>query len=296
MPTMTDTADQRPRSETTAAHEVSGETDGRDLLKLAARAGYASRGVVYIVVGALALTAAFSARTRPEGAEGAIETLFSHPAGSVLVYVLIAGLLCYSGWRFWQSIRDTDHHGRGAKALLIRGGLLASGVTYVFLALFAWRLATGEGEDGSQGSQSFLPGWLTLEPWMLWVAALVPAGVGVAHVWKAIKAKFEKHFLCDESQMRWLRPLSRTGLIARGIVFFLIAFLLAWGGRSYTPEDPPTTRDALSYVEGLEVGGATVGPWLLALLGLGLIAFALYSLAQALYRRVRLHGPGEAPA
>ncbi len=279
------------RSETTAAHEISGETDGRDLLKLAARTGYASRGLVYLVVGALALTTVFSAQARPEGAKGAIEALFGHSIGFVLVYVLIAGLVCYAGWRFWQSLRDTDNHGTGAKGLVIRGGLLASGVTYLLLALFAWRLVRGEGEDGSRGSQSLVPDWLTIEPWMLWVAAIVPAGVGAAHVWKAIKAKFERHFLCDEATMHWLRPLSRVGLIARGVVFFLIAFLLVEGGRNYTPDEPPRTEDALGYVQGIEMGGVTVGPWLLALLGLGLIAFALYSVAQAFYRRVRLNVP-----
>ena len=274
-------------SETTAVHEVTGETDGRDALKLAARSGYASRGLVYLVVGGLAIFAAASA-ARPEGAEGAIEALFEHRIAFVLVYALIAGLVCYAGWRFWQSIMDTDRHGTDMKALVIRAGLLASGATYILLALFTFRLVTGEGERGTTGGQSLLPDWLSIEPWMFWVAAILPVGIGAAHVWKAVKAKFERHFLCDERTMRWLRPLSRAGLIARGIVFFLIAILLVQTGRDYSPEDPPTTEDALVYVEGLEIGGLTVGPWLLGALGIGLVAFSLYSLSEAVYRRVRL--------
>lgn len=283
---MTPTADRN----TTAAHEVSGDTDGRDLLKLAARSGYASRGLVYLVIGGLALAAAFSA-TRPAGAEDSIAALFGHSVGFVLVYVLVAGLFCYACWRFWQSLVDTDRHGSDAKGLVIRAGLLASGVTYVLLALFALRLVLGSGgnDGGSGGGQSFLPDWLAVQPWMFWVAALIPFGVGAAHVWKAVKAKFTRHFLCDARTMRWLRPLARAGLIARGIVFFLIALLLVRGGQDYSPESPPSTEDALRYAEDLTLGGVTVGPWILGLLGVGLLAFAIYSFAAAAYRRVRLN-------
>lgn len=271
----------------TAEHEARHSDKGENRLKLAARLGYASRGLIYLVIGGLALAAAFTA-TDVEGARGAIETLFEHPVGWVLVYVLIAGLACYSGWRFWQALRDTDRHGTSLKGLGIRFGLFCSGALHVTLAFFAARLAFFSGGTGERGGSGFLPDWFVIEPWMLWVAALVPIVVGAAHIWKAITAKFEKHFLCEESVMRWVRPVSRTGLIARGLVFFLIAFLLGWSRRDYSPDDPPTTEDALSYLGGLEVGGVLVGPYALGTIGAGLLAFALYSFAQALYRRVHL--------
>ena len=81
--------------------------------------------------------------------------------------------------------------------------------------------------------------------------------------------------------MRWLRPLSRFGLIARGIVFLIIAALLAFGGQQYDAANRPGLDEALRAVQAYPLG------WLLLLvIALGLIAFGLYSLAEARYRSI----------
>jgi hypothetical protein len=84
--------------------------------------------------------------------------------------------------------------------------------------------------------------------------------------------------------MRWLRPLSRFGLVARGVVFLILAALIVSGGLAYNAENRPGLADALKAVQGYAFG------WLILLLiGLGLVAFGLYGLAQARYRKVSAH-------
>jgi Domain of Unknown Function (DUF1206) len=85
--------------------------------------------------------------------------------------------------------------------------------------------------------------------------------------------------------MRWLRPLSRFGLIARGVTFILIGILVLRGGLRYGSggegSGRPGLQDALQAVQGYPAG------WLILLvIAVGLAAFGVYSLAEAAYRRV----------
>lgn len=259
-------------------------------LRSFARLGYAARGTVYLIIAAFALLAAYGG-SETRDSQGAISALLDRSFGEILVGIVILGLLGYAVWRFLQSLLDADSHGLGLKALVVRGGLLASGLIYVSLALFAAALlfgfdslvSTGEGanrEEGVAGALQavFGAGYGRI---LTWGMAVVFAGVAVAHFVKGWRAGFEKWFDAPEDHMRWVRPISRVGLIARGIVFLIIAGLLVYGGTVYTVEKAPGTADALSAVQGWPFGTA-----LLTALAIGLTAFAAYSFAESAYRRV----------
>lgn len=83
--------------------------------------------------------------------------------------------------------------------------------------------------------------------------------------------------------MRLVRPVSRIGLAARGGSFLIIAGLLFMGGSRYEPTDPPGLKEALEALQGMPAGGA-----LLLAIGVGLLAFAVYSFAEARWRRIDL--------
>jgi hypothetical protein len=113
--------------------------------------------------------------------------------------------------------------------------------------------------------------------------------VGIAHIIKGWKASFEKYFEADEDVMRYVRPVSRFGLIARGVVFLEIAVLLAISGSTYQAMDPPGMKEALDALQNLPAG------WLiLMVMALGLIAFSAYSFSEACWRKINMDVPGVA--
>jgi hypothetical protein len=131
----------------------------RSWIKAAARAGYAARGVVYVVVGLFAMLAAFG-RSEAKGTKGALEALLTHPLGTVLVALLALGLAAIASWRAIQAIRDTDDHGSDAKGLAVRVGLFAAGLSYAALGALAAGLLIGSRVGTGSGDPS--GGWLSL--------------------------------------------------------------------------------------------------------------------------------------
>ena len=177
-------------------------------------------------------------------------------------------------------------------SLVIRAGLLAGGVVNSALAFFALGLLIS-GIKSSSNSAGQTKDWLAhLLSWeysnvLVYLIALVPLGVGIAHLIKGWKASFEKYFEADEDVMRYVRPVSRFGLIARGVVFIEIALLLALSGSAYQAMDPPGMKEALDALQNLPAG------WLiLMVMALGLIAFSVYSFSEAFWRKINMDVPG----
>ena len=258
-----------------------------------ARAGYATRGIVYLIIGGFAVFAAFGP-SRAEGTEGAFATILSQPFGQILLWLVVVGLIGFAIWRFVQAWLDTDGHGSGAKGMAIRTGKVGSGLVHVGLALLAAGMMLGwnSGSGGGGGGGSDPSGrWIAAAyeagfgQFLTWTVAAVVAIVGLAQLWKGYKAGFEDEFRpCPPDVMGWVRPLGRAGFMARGVTFLIIASLIFYGGLRYGGSEggsTPGLADALAAVEGYSFG------WLILLaIALGLIAFGLYSLAAARYRRI----------
>ena len=250
-----------------------------------ARAGYAARGLIYLVIGFFAALAAIGAG-RPMGSREALSTLLGTGFGGFLAYLLFAGLVFYALWRAIQSGFDTDSHGTDPKGLAIRAGLAASALTYLALALYVFSRIRGAGEGGGGGGAADALAGFVGASWAATILAVVLAGVAVAHFVKAYRAGYERHIRADEAKMRFIHPVARFGLVSRGLVFLILAFLLIRQGLSDSGGEAGS-RQALEYIQSLPMG------WLLlALMGIGLLAFALYSFIEAFYRRINVEDAG----
>ncbi|HET9962191.1 MAG TPA: DUF1206 domain-containing protein [Nitrospiraceae bacterium] len=254
----------------------------REWFRTLARAGYAARGLIYSVIGFFAALAAIGSG-EAMGSRDALMLLLSSGAGRVLAYALIAGFVFYALWRLVQAGFDTDRHGTDAKGLAIRGGLLVSGLIYAGLASYTWSLALGASRQGGGNSGEWaqmLAGFVGGR-WIAAGLALALAGVGTAHIVKAVRERYAKYLDADDRAMKAIHPIAKTGLIARGAVFLVTAFLFAT--RSFRGGEEASLKTALEFVQGLPLG------WLLlSLAGIGLIAFAIYSFAEAIYRRINV--------
>ena len=256
---------------------------------LAARTGYAARGVIYLIVGCLAVLAALGRGGNTTGSKGALTEVLYAPFGTVLLVAIAIGLLCYAAWRAIQAFLDADHHGTDAKAIVIRSGLAVSAITHTGLAFFALSLVFGLGSGQSGGQQSGSgnqewTAWLLSQPFGQWLVGLVGAaiiGAGIAHFVKAWRAEFEKYFEMSEQERRLITPLSRFGLFARGVAFLLIGGFFIVAAWQHDPDEARGLGGALAALQQQPYGWALLG-----LVALGLLAFGLYSVIESVYRRV----------
>lgn len=247
-------------------------------IRSAARLGYAARGLIYLVIGAFAAAAAYGAG-RTMGSREAVSMLGQTPLGALLVWILVAGLVCYAGWRFVQAAFDPDGHGLGPQGLVIRIALAAGGLTYLALALFAASAWSGGGGGG--GLAERLSGFVGTR-WAATIICIVLLGAAAAHIFKAVRERYARYFEADDRTMRIIHPIAKIGLLARGLIFALAAFMLAlsaWRGEGR--DDPPGSKEVLDFIQSMPGGG-----WLLAATGFGLVLFAAYSFAEARYRKI----------
>ena len=251
----------------------------KENFKWFAKTGYAARGVIYLIVGGLAVLAAFGQGGETTDSKGAFMTVMNQPFGNVLVFILVVGLLGYSSWRFVQAIKDTDNHGTGAKGIAVRGGLFVSSVTHLFLAGWGINLLMGDSGGSSQGAGGFLSS--ELGQWTLAIAGVAVIGAGVAHLYKGWTAHFEPYMNIPSDKDYLARPICRFGLIARGVVWCIVGGLFINAALVARDGDVKGISDALHYIQ-----NSAYGPWLLAVVAAGLFAFGVYSVLESAYRKI----------
>ena len=250
-----------------------------------AKAGYAARGVIYLIIGALALMQAFDYGGGTTGSRGALETILGWPGGTLILWFMVLGLLGYATWRFVQSILDADNHGTDGKGLVIRAGLIVSGVSHTLLAIYAASVAvSAAGSDGGGGGKEGLVAQILGWPGGKWIAVFVGLciiGAGVAQFVKGYKMKFKEHFVIEPDKMQKISPICRFGLIARGVVFVIVGSMFAYAAFTQDPSDAGGLQEVLDMASQQWYGWV-----LLAVIALGLIAFGLYSIFEAIYRKI----------
>lgn len=259
-----------------------------EALKWTMRAGYAARGVIYVLVGGLAFWAAFSP-SQPEGTKDALTQLRAAPLGIAMLWCIAIGLLAYMIWRIVAGVVDVEEHGRGAKGVCARLGQIITGGIHGGIGLSIMALAIGSAGGGENSQIALTQAVLDLPGGRGIVAtgALVLAGAGLYYVKKGALSEYQDH-LASAPLLSRIDPLLKYGLIIYGGLLVLVAVsfgFAAWHGEA---SQSGGLGQALQSLRDL-----AFGRMLLGFAGLGLIAFALYNLAEAIWRIVpAIDGPG----
>jgi hypothetical protein len=153
-----------------------------------ARVGFLVKGVLYMVIGALALQVAAKAGGRITGARGALTTVLGQPFGRTLLLAAAIGLLGYAAWRVLQGLFDPDRLGHDWRGLAIRATFVVRGVVHAVLGWQAFRLYRGlSGSSGTSerevATEAFQ--W-PLGDWLVVLAGLSVVGFAVQQVYAAI--------------------------------------------------------------------------------------------------------------
>lgn len=250
------------------------------------RAGLVAKGVLYGVVGILAIKIAFGADEERADREGALRAIAAQPLGKVLLSVLALGFAGYAAWRLAQALFDRDDEGEGAKGLAKRGGALAKAVWYGALCALTVAKIAGAGGEGRDSEDKATAGVLGL-PFGRYLVFAVAAGfVGAAlfNAYRAITCTFRKKL--ETERMGEAEEAAATGVgilghLARFVVFGLIGAFLAQAAWEYEPKEAVGLDGALQKVAEQAYGGILLGS-----VAAGLIAYALYCFVQARYRDV----------
>ncbi|MGX1274029.1 DUF1206 domain-containing protein [Streptomyces phaeoluteigriseus] len=254
----------------------------------AARAGLAARGVIYLLVGALALQIAYGDDKKQQAdRQGALAEIAGKPFGSVLLWALGVGLVGMALWRLSEVVfGSVGPDGRKAKKRLLA---FARCVFYSFVAYSVLAFAAGSGDGGgSSDEQSRDVTARVLElPAGRWIVAAAGAGIVVAGIWiggRAVLRKYRKNLRLGQMSTRTRRLVDVTGVAggaARGLVFAAAGVFAVRAAVDYEPEKAKGLDDTLR-----SLADTSAGPGLLACVAAGLVLFGVFSFAMARWRKV----------
>jgi hypothetical protein len=248
-----------------------------------ARAGLVARGVIYAIVGVLAIELALGEGGKTTNQQGALQTIAKQPFGKVLLVLMIVGL---AGYAIWRLVRAAIGHGpEAADDTKERIAGLASGIAYAMLCVTAVSILVGSG--GGSGSPDQTTGGVLGWPGgqlLVGLAGLIIIGVGLEQGYRGIKKSFLEKSKTEEMSERVKRAFTALGVfghLARMVVFVLIGYFLLRAAIDFDPDEAVSLDGALA-----ALAKASYGPLLLGIVAAGLIGFAAYSIADARYRKV----------
>ncbi|NED87567.1 DUF1206 domain-containing protein [Streptomyces sp. SID11233] len=259
-------------------------------VEMGGRAGFIARGVIYFLVGFLALRIAFNGGGSKKQADrgGALSEIAQKPFGSVLLWILGIALVGMVLWRLSEALfgapgPDGD---KATKRLTSAGRAVFYGfVAYSVLSFAAGSRSSGSGSSDSK-SQDVTAKVLDLPGgrWIVGVAGVVVLGAGLWIAGRAVMRKFHKRLRMEamsRAQRRGVDVVGVFGGLSRGIVFAVA------GGFAVSAALKARSSEAKGMDDTLRSFASTpAGPWLLALIAVGLAAFGLFSFANARWRKI----------
>jgi hypothetical protein len=252
-----------------------------------ARLGYVTRGALYLIIAILAFRLAQGGSSHGASQSGAMHELASQPFGHGLLVAVAVGLAAYAVWRLLEAFVGWTPEA-GDHGAVERIGAAGSGVAYGVLCALAISILTGSGGSGSSGggpqhTTSDVLGW----PGGRYLVGVVGLGLLGIAAFQAYRA-LSKRFLDDAKTGQMSQGVRSTyvtvavvGLIARGVAFALIGIFIMKAALDYNPQDAVGLDGALHRLLAHSYGTIAVGA-----VALGLLAFAVYSFADARYRKV----------
>ncbi|MFI0724272.1 DUF1206 domain-containing protein [Streptomyces sp. NPDC021224] len=254
-----------------------------------ARAGFVARGVIYVLVGVLAVRIAFADSGGQQADRGGALAEIAHkPFGNVLLWLLGIALIGMAVWRlseaaFGQPGEDGDKAGKR----VVAGGRC---VFYGFVSYSVLAYALGDKGSGSGSTDkrtddvtARVLGW----PGGQWILAIAGIGVACAGGWIAVRAvmrKFHKHLKMAEMSRNVRRAVDFVGVFggtARGVLFGTAGGFAVAAAVQHKPGKSKGMDDTLR-----SFAGSPAGPWLLVVIAVGLVAFGVFSWANARWRKV----------
>jgi hypothetical protein len=250
-----------------------------------ARIGFVARGVIYATIGLLAIQVAIHSSNEKTNQRGAMQTIEKQPFGHALLIAVAIGLGGYALWRFVQAAYGRGPEGGGDSSSSGRIVALASGISYAAMCALAVSvlLGTSSNSGNAHSSTAGVLSW-PAGRWIVGAAGVVFIAVALYQGYKGISRKFleeDKTEKMGPTARRWMTVIGVVGHLARMVAFGLIGIFIVKAAIDYAPKKAVGLDGALA-----KLAHQTYGTALLFVVAAGLVAFGLYSIADARYRRI----------
>lgn len=255
-------------------------------MRFLARAGFLARGLMYIIIGWIAIEVAFRKTGQQADRTGVLHALSETPFGAVALWLLVVGFFGMALWRLSEALYGAP--GAGGRKASTRLSALARAVIYAAIGYGVLEYAIGAGSPPSTNQQSVdLTATLMRHPGgqaLVVLIGLAFIGGGLYLGYQAWRKRFRDDLRLGQMSVRTRRVvewLGRVGGIARGIVFVTAGVFLVVAAVQSRPQQAKGIDSSLR-----TLAATPLGPWLLVLVAIGLIMFGLFSCCQARWNRV----------
>jgi Domain of Unknown Function (DUF1206) len=256
-------------------------------LEWLARGGFVARGVIYLLIGSLAVQIGLGAGGKEADRTGALHAIARQPGGTAALWLLAAGFAGMALWRLAEAAYgQAGPQGRKASK---RVTSLARGVFYGFVCVGIVSFVSGSGAPAPGNSQSKdMTAQLMSHPGGRWLVLLIGLGVvgaGIGMVATGVRRKFVKQLRMVRMSPRTCKivgTLGTVGTTARGVVFGIVGIFLVVAAATFDPKQAQGLDGALR-----KIATTPLGPWLLVAVALGLVSFGTYSWCEARWRKVQ---------
>lgn len=258
------------------AADAAEEASNSRTFEIVARAGYAVSGLLHVLIGVIALQLAFG-RSGEADVSGAVASLASQPVGPLLLWACFGACAALALWQLGNAIL-----GERTSSKKLTKRLSAAGQAIVFAGLAATIVSfvMGQGKNSRESSSDFT---LTLmsAPFGVFLLVAIGAGIAITGIVFAVRG-FRQTFkrdisLSSEQAVRKFQVgVGVVGYIAKGIALFLVGLLVVIAAMRAQPEQSTGLDGSLKALR-----EQPYGPYLLAAVAVGLIAYGLFLMVKA---------------
>ena len=237
-----------------------------------ARSGFVARGVVYGIIGLLAIKLALGDGGRTTNQQGALRTIAHQSFGHTLLTLVAIGL---GGYALWRLLRAAIGHGpEAADSGMGRVAGVVSGIAYTALCITAIQILGGSNTSKSGSAHKPTAGVLGWSGgvWIVGAAGLILVGVAIYQAHKGLSKNFLEDSKTEQMSAHTRKLFTTVGVVgycARGVVFGLVGYFLVKAAVDYSPSQAAGLDGALARLE-----HQAYGPVLLGIVAAGLIAFS----------------------
>ncbi|QNJ97665.1 DUF1206 domain-containing protein [Constantimarinum furrinae] len=245
-----------------------------------ARIGVATKGILYLLIGVLTAMSAFKLGGRIAGSRNVIEFISEQLFGKILLILICVGLSGYVFWRLVQIFGNSEDETNKKKKVIKKAAYFISALFYSFLIYIAITILLGALGSNATGGNLIRKVMTSGAGEIVAVLiGLVLAGKGIYEFYHAYKGKFKEEVKASKLpkiSKTWLIRAGNTGIISRGVVSCIMAFLFL--KTAFTGQfEQIGKKDVFTYIK------EEFGLLILGIIALGLALYGGFMIIRSRY-------------